>query len=389
MTTLKNAFLAFLLFGLTATAISQDVILKKDNTTVLSKVLEVTSTEIKYKKWSNQDGPTYSINRSEIMSINYQNGDVDRFNDNAATTPVHQQTVTPQSHIQASTAQTQPKPEKVESPYSRGMHYDNNGMINPQFSISVGAAIPMGKFGTTTDKYTSIYDFCVPFQLFAENLGNANQVGVGAAKKGVNGSIKLHCPLYENGKSIIGMPLKIGILYNGITDSEKQTFKSILEPTVSETLNEEYGVYGFDFSVTKFPSYYNFSVMIGIDYTCYLNKNIALLAEANLGLNVNHVTSIQMNNRLGGTYLGSYNSAPVYSMKEFNFIYKTKANFTYEIGGGLLLFDHFSIGLFYTGNSPVQLSFDLDGANLSGGGEEILAQKLQVSTLSIQLGVHF
>ena len=39
-------------------AFSQDVILKKDNTTILSKVLEVTSTEIKYKKWSNQDGPT-------------------------------------------------------------------------------------------------------------------------------------------------------------------------------------------------------------------------------------------------------------------------------------------------------------------------------------------
>jgi hypothetical protein len=184
------------------------------------------------------------------------------------------------------------------------------------------------------------------------------------------------------------MPLKIGVLYNGITESEKQTFKSILEPAVSETLNEEYGVYAFDFSVTKFPSFYNFSIMTGVDYTYYFNKNIALLAEANIGLNVNHVSSIQMNNRLGGIYIGTYNSTPVYAMKEFNFIYKTKANFTYEIGGGLLLFDHFSIGLFYMGNSPAQLSYDIDAANISDGPAR-LAQKLEVSALSIQLGVHF
>lgn len=379
----KKLLLAFYLLCWAGTISAQDVILKNDNTTVLSKVLEVTSTEIKYKKWSNQDGPTYSISRSEVTSINYQNGDVDRFTDNAATKSIPQQTVT-YPHVQTSTAQS----KKHQSPYSRGKHLNSNNMIIPQFSLSIGMAIPMGKFGTTSDTYTSLYDFCVPFQIFAEELGHYNQVGIGAAKTGLNGSLKLHCPLYENGKSIIGMPLKIGVLYNGITDSEKQSFKSILEPAVSETLNEGYGVYAFDFSVTQFPSYYNFSIMTGIDYTYYFNKNIALLAEANLGLNVNHVTSIQMNNRLGGTYIGTFNSTPVYAMKEFDFIYKTKANFIYEIGGGLLLFDRFSIGLFYAGNSPVQLSFDVDAANISGG-ESVLTQKLQISTLSIQLGVHF
>ena len=387
MKTLRGLFVSLILLCSTGTAMAQDVIVKKDQSTVMSKVLEITSTEIKYKKWSNQDGPTYSISRTEVVSINYQNGNVDKFADNVVTTPTPQQTVVTYPQVQTPTARLQPEPEKPTSPHSRGIHY-YNGMIIPEFSLSIGAAIPMGKFGTTTDKYTSFYDFCVPFQIFAEELGNVNQVGVGAAKTGFTGSLKLHCPLYENGNSIIGMPLKIGVLYNGITDSEKQKFKSILEPAVSETLNEEYGVYAFDFSVTEFPSYYNFSVMTGIDYTYYFNKNIALLAEANLGLNVNHVTSIQMNNRLGGTYLGIYNSTPVYAMKEFDFIYKTKANFTYEIGGGILLFDRLSLSVFYMGNSPVQLSYDIDAANISDGPAR-LTQKLQVSTLSIQLGVHF
>lgn len=380
----KNLLFAIFLLCSTGMATAQDVILKKDNTTVLSKVLEITSTEIKYKKWSNQDGPTYSISRSLVTSINYQNGEVERFTEQQNTVLInsnnYSQPIKTQSSSFNSTPVQQTNTPNPKSPYSRG---------NIQFSLSGGVAIPMGKFGTTTDKHTSLYDFCVPFQFFAEMLGSANQVGVGAAKMGFNGSLKLHCPLYENGKSIIGMPLKIGVLYNGITDSEKQTFKSILEPSISETLNEGYGVYAFDFSVTKFPCYYNFSIMTGVDYTYYFNKNIALLAEANIGLNVNHLSSIQMNNRLGGTYIGTYSSTPVYAMNEFNFIYKTKANFTYEIGGGLMLLDRISIGLFYTGNSPIQLSFDVDAANISSDGESVLAQKLQVSTLNIQLGVHF
>lgn len=66
-------------FGMT---MAQDVIVKKDGSTILSKVLEIGGIEIKYKKWSNQDGPTYTIPRSEILSINYQNGEVDSFYDN-------------------------------------------------------------------------------------------------------------------------------------------------------------------------------------------------------------------------------------------------------------------------------------------------------------------
>lgn len=60
---------------------AQDVIVKKDGSTIQSKVMEITDTEIKYKKWSNQDGPLYSIGRSEILSINYQNGEVEKFSE--------------------------------------------------------------------------------------------------------------------------------------------------------------------------------------------------------------------------------------------------------------------------------------------------------------------
>ena len=61
------------------TAFSQDIIVKKDGSIIKSKVIELNSTEIKYKKISNIDGPTYVLEKSEILSINYENGEVETF----------------------------------------------------------------------------------------------------------------------------------------------------------------------------------------------------------------------------------------------------------------------------------------------------------------------
>lgn len=73
-------------------ASAQDVIVKKDGSTVLTKVLEISTTDIKYKKFSNQNGPTYTIEKSSVMSINYENGDKDLFNDVPAGNVEVQQT---------------------------------------------------------------------------------------------------------------------------------------------------------------------------------------------------------------------------------------------------------------------------------------------------------
>ena len=75
---------------------AQDVIVKKDGSTIVSKVLEITETDIKYKKFTNQDGPTYSINKGEVNAINYENGDSDDFSKTAPTTTTATQ---PQSAI--------------------------------------------------------------------------------------------------------------------------------------------------------------------------------------------------------------------------------------------------------------------------------------------------
>ena len=55
-------------------ALAQDVIVKKDGSTVVCRVIEVTATDITYKKWSDLKGSNYVMDKTLAVSINYENG---------------------------------------------------------------------------------------------------------------------------------------------------------------------------------------------------------------------------------------------------------------------------------------------------------------------------
>jgi hypothetical protein len=56
-----------------------DLLVTKDAQSIKAVVLEITDTDIKYKKFENQSGPIYSIKRLNIQSIVYSNGEVEVF----------------------------------------------------------------------------------------------------------------------------------------------------------------------------------------------------------------------------------------------------------------------------------------------------------------------
>lgn len=64
---------------LTGICFAQDVLVKKDGSTILVKVLKITETEVEYKDFNNQDGPTRVISIANLLSINYQNGQKESF----------------------------------------------------------------------------------------------------------------------------------------------------------------------------------------------------------------------------------------------------------------------------------------------------------------------
>ncbi|MBQ6732692.1 MAG: hypothetical protein IJR06_06200 [Paludibacteraceae bacterium] len=72
-------------------AFAEDVIYLTNGDEIKSLVSEVTSTTVKYKKFSNVDGPTYTINKSDILMIIYANGEKDIFiSSNAKKEPLQQ-----------------------------------------------------------------------------------------------------------------------------------------------------------------------------------------------------------------------------------------------------------------------------------------------------------
>lgn len=59
---------------------SQDLIIKTSGEEIESKVIEITDSNIKYRKYANSDGPIYNISKSEVFMIKYENGGKDVFN---------------------------------------------------------------------------------------------------------------------------------------------------------------------------------------------------------------------------------------------------------------------------------------------------------------------
>lgn len=58
----------------------QDSIYKKNGEIIASKILEINSTQVKFKKSNNLGGPSYSELKSELVYIKFENGTIDTIN---------------------------------------------------------------------------------------------------------------------------------------------------------------------------------------------------------------------------------------------------------------------------------------------------------------------
>lgn len=64
---------------------AQDMLRKTNGDEIQVKVSEITSESIKYKKFSNIEGPLYTISKTEIQEIIFENGDKEVFNKRIAS----------------------------------------------------------------------------------------------------------------------------------------------------------------------------------------------------------------------------------------------------------------------------------------------------------------
>ena len=79
--TMKRTSLIIIALSLSAaTAAAQDTIVRTDARSIQARILEISPSEVRYKRYSNPDGPTYVLPVADIAHIIYQNGERDDFN---------------------------------------------------------------------------------------------------------------------------------------------------------------------------------------------------------------------------------------------------------------------------------------------------------------------
>lgn len=76
---MKRFLLSLVAIVFTSVCFAQDIIVQKDGNTINAKIIKVTQSEVEYKKYNNQKGPTYTISTKDLQCINYQNGTKDTF----------------------------------------------------------------------------------------------------------------------------------------------------------------------------------------------------------------------------------------------------------------------------------------------------------------------
>ena len=76
---MKNILFWIFLACISSSSFAQDVILKKDGKEIEALIIEVHETEIHYKKFNNQSGPTYIISISSLNLVRYENGAVESY----------------------------------------------------------------------------------------------------------------------------------------------------------------------------------------------------------------------------------------------------------------------------------------------------------------------
>lgn len=83
----KTIFILLTTISIATNCLSQDTITSRVGEDIQAKVLEITTTEIKYKKFDNLDGPTFIVQKSEFSMIRYENGTQEIFTEEKKIEP--------------------------------------------------------------------------------------------------------------------------------------------------------------------------------------------------------------------------------------------------------------------------------------------------------------
>ncbi|MFC2113319.1 hypothetical protein ACFLTA_08630 [Bacteroidota bacterium] len=204
---------------------SQDLIVMKSGEEIQAIVLEVGIEVIKYKKVDNQQGPTYSIVKSDVFMIKYANGTKDVFSpENIQPKPIPEESPSELTIYQGfwgpkvmmdgkDLSNTQVldllmSNDEAHAAWSAGKTTQNAGL----FIGSVGAAL----LGWEIGKVISDVPVNTPIFLFGAVGTLAGSLMLVSANKNLNSAVSLYNSSISFGKTPLEFNLKFGVTQNGL-----------------------------------------------------------------------------------------------------------------------------------------------------------------------------
>jgi hypothetical protein len=76
---MKTLIITLIIGCFASLSYAQDVLIRRNGDEIATKVLEITLSEIKYKRFDNLEGPTFSILKADVFMIKYENGTKETF----------------------------------------------------------------------------------------------------------------------------------------------------------------------------------------------------------------------------------------------------------------------------------------------------------------------
>lgn len=99
-----------LVFWNTYNVSAQDILTKRNGDEIEVKVLKISDSEVEYKKWSNPNGPSYTVSKSDVFMIKYKNGEKDVFSDTPSASADKQNS---QKQVQGAPQKAEPTDENA------------------------------------------------------------------------------------------------------------------------------------------------------------------------------------------------------------------------------------------------------------------------------------
>ncbi len=110
---MKRKILLFFAALIYFSAMAQDIIVTKNAERIEALITEVSSSEIRYKKWNFQDGPVFVAQTSNLSAIIYKNGEVQVFGQEQTT-----------ENTEEKSSATSKKSFQYRSLYTAGLYKD-------------------------------------------------------------------------------------------------------------------------------------------------------------------------------------------------------------------------------------------------------------------------